>query len=147
MDDRVARRNNTALISGAAFGVLFAGAFGLAMGWLPPHNAADIAMTAMTALLAGATFGSRFSRRLSSQIATLLAEIEPPTGQAVEYSAPANHFQNFEGRGGCLFLTHRNLILKPHRRNIQSSVVTIPRQEMVAGVGGHSDARCSPERT
>jgi hypothetical protein len=132
MDDRVARRN-TALMSGAGFGILFAGAFGLAMGLLPPHNVADIAITVVMALLAGAAFGFGFSRRLSSQIATLQAEIEPPAGEVVEHSAPANHFQNFEGRGGRLFLTRRNLIFKPHRRNIQSNVVTIPREE-IAGV-------------
>jgi hypothetical protein len=130
MDNRLARPN-TALMSGAAFGMLFAGALGLAIGWLPPHNVADIVITVVTALLAGAAFGFRFSRRLSSQIATLQAEIEPPAGEVVEHSAPANHFQNFEGRGGSLFLTRRNLIFKPHRRNIQSNIVTIPRQEIV----------------
>jgi hypothetical protein len=132
MDDRVARRN-TALVSGAAFGVLFAGVFGLAMGWLPPHNVVDIVMTVVTALLAGPAFGFGFSRRLRSQTATLQAEIEPPVGEAVEHSAPANHFQKFEGRGGRLFLTRRNLIFKPHRMNIQSNVVTIPRHD-IAGV-------------
>jgi hypothetical protein len=129
MDDRVARRN-TGLISGAAFGILFAGAFGLAMGWLPPRNVADIVTTVVTALIAGAAFGFRFSRGLTSQAATLQAEIEPPAGEVVEFSAPANHFQNFEGRGGSLFLTRRNLIFKPHRMNIQSNALTIPRQEI-----------------
>jgi hypothetical protein len=125
MDDRVVGRN-TALVSGAAFGVLFAGTFGLAMGWLPPHNAVDIVTTVVTALLAGPAFGFLFSRRLRSQIGTLQAEIEPPVGEAVEHATPANHFQRFEGRGGQLFLTRRNLIFKPHRMNIQSNVVTIP---------------------
>jgi hypothetical protein len=133
MDDLAARRN-TAFMSGAAFAMLllFAGALGLATGWLPPVNVVDIAIAVVTALLAGAAFGFRFSRRLRSQIATLQAEIVPPAGEVVEHSAPANHFQNFEGRGGRLFLTRRDLIFKPHRRNIQSNVVTIPRQEIAA---------------
>jgi hypothetical protein len=132
MDDRVVRRN-TALVSGVAFGVLFAGLFGLAMGWLPPHNVADIVTTVVTALLVGPAFGFLFSRRLWSQAAILQAEIEPPVGEVVEHSAPANHMQKFEGRGGQLFLTERNLIFKPHRMNIQSNVVTIPRHD-IAGV-------------
>jgi hypothetical protein len=137
MDDRVAWRN-TALLSGAAFGVLFAGLFGLAMGWLPPHNVADIVMTVVTALLAGPAFGFQFSRRLRShfrsQLPTLQAQIEPPVGEVVEHSAPANHFQKFEGRGGRLFLTPRNLIFKPHRMNIQSNLVTIPRHDIAGAV-------------
>jgi hypothetical protein len=132
MEDRVAR-GNIALISGAIFGVLFAGAFALAIGWLPQHNVADIVIALAAALLAGAAFGLRFSRRASSQTAALQTEVEPPAGEVVEHSAPANHFQNFEGRGGSLFLTRRNLIFKPHRMNLQSNVVTIPREE-ISGV-------------
>ena len=85
------------------------------------------------ALLAGAGFGFSFSRRLSSQVTTVLAESEPPTGAVVEHAGPANHFQKFEGRGGVLFLTRRNLIFNPHRKNIQLNAVTIPHHE-VAGV-------------
>jgi hypothetical protein len=41
--------------------------------------------------------GFRFSRRLNSQIATLQAEIEPPAGEVVEHSAPANVFRTSMG--------------------------------------------------
>jgi hypothetical protein len=135
MDDRIARRN-IALTIGAAFGILFTGLLGLAEGLLPPHSEADIVTIVVMAPLAGAAFGfwwtRLFTRGIRSQTAILLAEIESPAGEVVERSAPANHFRKFEARGGFLFLTHRSLIFKPHRRNIQSNLVTIPLPEIAA---------------
>jgi hypothetical protein len=54
-------------------------------------------------------------------------------GETFEYSSPANHFLNLEGRGGRLALTKTHLMFMPHVTNLQKRGLRIPRAE-IAGV-------------
>lgn len=63
MDDRVVGRNLT-LISGAAFGRLSRGMFGLREGFLPLHSVADIVTMMVMVPFMGAPFGIAWTRVL-----------------------------------------------------------------------------------
>jgi len=56
--------------------------------------------------------------------------INLPQGETLEQQGWANHFRNYEGRGGRLYLTNRSLVFQPHRFNVQNAGVAIPRSEI-----------------
>lgn len=122
-----------AALGGAVFGALFGGAFGLAQGWLPPRDGSALLALVAVALVAGTAFGVAIGLFAGSKAVARQTSIDLPPGEIVEHSGPANHFRNFESRGGRLYLTNRNLIFKPHKFNLQGASISIPRSE-IAGV-------------
>ncbi len=70
--------------------------------------------------------GSSATSKVVSQ-----TELNLEPGEILEFSGFANHFLNYEGRGGRLFLTDRRLAFQPHRLNVQRAVLSVPRSEIV----------------
>lgn len=52
------------------------------------------------------------------------------TGENLIKEGPANHFLKFEGVGGWLYLTDKNLLFKSHPVNIQNHELLIPLSEI-----------------
>lgn len=135
MDERTQNRKN-GLYAGLLSGFLFAILFGVSMGWVPPHSSFEL----FAPLVAGALFGGMFGPAMvlfaNSKFVARSVSVTFSDGESVEYEAPANHFLNGEARGGRLYLTNRSLTFQPHGFNLQSTPVTIPRDEISGAQAG-----------
>lgn len=120
----------TVVLAGAAFGVPFAPAFWYVMTWLPPRFGADYLSVGLIALASGGLFGLLLALFLGSKTVARQTALDLPAGETLEQQGWANHFMRIEARGGRLYLTNRNLIFQPHKFNLQSTGVVIPRAEI-----------------
>jgi GRAM domain len=118
------------VLAGALFGVLFAPTFWFMMSWLPASIGINIAAIAFTAILSGGLFALLLALFMGSKRVAQQTAIELPEGETLEQQGWANHFRNFEGRGGRLYLTNRSLVFQPHHFNVQNAGVVIPRSEI-----------------
>jgi len=122
-----------ALYAGIFFGAAF-GLFNAGMnGWLTSSSAGDAVAAVVSGLAAGGVFGLLLGLFMQSPIVPSPEDVPLRPGETIEYSGLANHFLNFEGRGGRLTLTRDRLIFTPHAVNLQVSDLAIPRGE-IAGV-------------
>jgi hypothetical protein len=113
----------------ALYGGLF---FGLVFGVVNAVTG-GIAAALASAVVGGGLFALLIGLFMSSPVIPKTDDIELHPGEAVLYSGLANHFLNFEGRGGRLALTPERLVFKPHAVNVQRSELSIPRAD-IAGV-------------
>lgn len=128
-----------AAYAGLASGVLFALLFGPLMAAfqyfvLRPDAALPLKALVVASVAGGALFGLLiclfFGLFTNSKAVARQTAIELPVGEVVEFQGGANHFLNYEARGGRLYLTNHNLIFQPHRMNLQNARVTISRGEI-----------------
>jgi hypothetical protein len=115
-----------ALLAGAFFGL----AFGLVNSYLsdrlPPATAQQALALAAQMLLSGGLFALIIGLFSTSRIVPAATAIPLAAGDGVGYSGLANHFRNFEARGGRLALTNTELVFVPHVVNIQRGDLRIP---------------------
>jgi GRAM domain len=117
-------------LAGVAFAVLFAPMlWGITM-WLTPSSPMGYPMVAVVALLSGTLFAVLIGLFANSKMVAEQTSIELPVGESLMQQGLATHFRGIEGRGGRLYLTDRNLIFQPHKFNIQSGRVVIPRADI-----------------
>ncbi len=112
------------------FGVLFAPTFWYMTTWLSGGVGLNITVVVLTALLSGSLFGLLLALFMGSKRVAEQTAITLPEGETLEQQGWANHFRNYEGRGGRLYLTNRSLVFQPHRFNVQNAGVVIPRSEI-----------------
>ena len=121
-----------ALLAGAFFGL----AFGLVNSYLsdrlPPATAQQALALAAQMLLSGGLFALIIGLFSTSRIVPAATAIPLAAGDGVVYSGLANHFRNFEARGGRLALTNTELVFVPHVVNIQRGELRIPRSEIAS---------------
>ena len=120
----------SAVYAGVMFGLIFTPIAGFVSGMFPPHSGGDAVALLVQGLIAGILFGVLIGLFMRSKTVGRQTTIELPGGETVEFEGNANHFLNGEGRGGRLYLTNRNLIFQPHRFNLQSARVVIPRADI-----------------
>ena len=89
-----------------------------------------IATSAASGAIFGVLIGLFFGLFMNSRMVARQTSIELPAGEVVEYQGGANHFLNYEARGGRLYLTNHNLIFKPHSLNLQNAPVVIARSDI-----------------
>jgi hypothetical protein len=121
-----------ALYGGLFFGLAYGLITSFMNGWLPPHSLAQAAALGAQVLVGGTVFGVLIGLFANSRIVPKAADIALEPGDDVEYSGFANHFRNFEGRGGRLALTKTALVFKPHAVNVQRGELRIPRADIAA---------------
>jgi hypothetical protein len=119
-----------ALYAGIGFGILFGLFFGFVMGWLPPHDGADMVSLLATMVVPGAAFAVLVGLFTNSKTIARQTALELPPGEVVEYASGANHFLKMESRGGRLHLTNKRLIFKPHSFNMQGGTMEIARSNI-----------------
>lgn len=120
----------SAVYAGLMFGLISTPIAGFFSGMFPPHSGGDAVALLAQGLIAAVGFGLIMGLFVRSKTVARQTAIELPDGEAVEFEGNANHFLNGEGRGGRLYLTNRNLIFQPHRFNLQSTRVVIPRADI-----------------
>ncbi|MEX0586455.1 MAG: hypothetical protein WD176_07415, partial [Pirellulales bacterium] len=111
-------------------GALFAWKYGIPLG--VPMGVAS-----------GVAFGwamSRFTEKQRNKMECTSGLFEE---EAVLFQGPANHFMNFEGRGGWLVLTPTRLAFRSHRKNAQNIPLDIGLDE-VASAGACRTAGVIP---
>jgi hypothetical protein len=129
MTERVHAWSNT-FYAGSFFGVFFGLFISLINGWMPPRSGGDVVAIVTAMLTSGILFG--VLRNLLMRLPFVPADGDIPlmAGETFEYSSPANHFLNLEGRGGRLALTKTHLMFMPHVANLQKRGVRIARAEI-----------------
>ncbi len=131
MSERVQSWRN-ALYAGIFFGIFFGLFMAWDTGWLPPQTGSDVVATLIAMLLSGSLFGLIMGLFMRSPIVPKAEDIPLAPGEMLVHSGFANHFLNFEGRGGRLALTSTHLIFVPHVVNLQRSELRIPRSEIAS---------------
>lgn len=129
MTERVHAWSN-AFYAGSFFGLFFGLLISLANGWLPPRSGGDVVAMVMAMLTSGILFGVLWSLLMRRPFALADGEIPLMAGETFEYSSPANHFLNLEGRGGRLALTRTSLVFMPHAVNLQTRSLRIARADI-----------------
>jgi hypothetical protein len=122
-----------ALLAGTCFGLAFGLFISYMNGWLPPATARQVAAVATQIVVSGGIFALLVGLFTSSRIVPAAADIPLAPGDDIVHSGFANHFLNYEGRGGRLALTKSELVFVPHVVNVQRGELHIPRSE-IAGV-------------
>jgi hypothetical protein len=130
MTERAQSWRNAAY-AGSFFGLAFGLISSYANGWLPPSSPAETAGVVAQIVISGAVFGLLIGLFVRSPIVPKSSDMALKPGDEVEYSGLANHFLNFEGRGGRLALTRTHLVFKPHAINLQRRELNIPRAAIV----------------
>jgi len=120
------------LVSGIAFGVLYGIPFGYFFGLLPPRGEGDLLIIALLALATGGAFGLAVGLFANSKTIARQTMIHLPDWEVIEYEGAANHFLNAEARGGRLYLTDKQLIFQPHKFNLQSGAISVPRSDIAS---------------
>jgi hypothetical protein len=121
-----------ALYGGIFFGLIYGLITSFLNGWLPPGSPGQAAAILAQIILGGGIFAVVIGLFASSRIVPSAADIALEPGDGVEHSGFANHFLNFEGRGGRLALTKTELVFKPHVVNVQRGELRIPRAEIAS---------------
>jgi hypothetical protein len=130
MTERFQSWRNTAY-AGLAFGVLYGLITAIAEVFAPTsamHLTSLLSSIAAKALL----FALLIGLFLRSPFVPTAGDITLDEGETIVQTGLANHFRNFEGRGGRLALTSAYLRFKPHPVNIQRRTLDIPRADIVA---------------
>ena len=83
-------------------------------------------------LLSGGLFALIIGLFSTSRIVPAATAIPLVAGDGVVYSGLANHFRNFEARGGRLALTNTELVFVPHVVNIQRGNLRIPLSDIAS---------------
>lgn len=120
-----------AAYAGLAFGVLYGLIMAIAEVFAPvsaTHLASLLSSIAANALV----FALLIGLFLRSPLVPTAGDIVLDEGETMVQSGLANHFRNFEGRGGRLALTSTHLRFKPHPVNIQRRALEIPLADIVA---------------
>ncbi len=134
-----------ALLAGACFGLAFGLFISFMNGWLPPATARQMAAVATQIVVSGGIFALLVGLFTSSRIIPAAADIPLAPGDDIVHSGFANHFLNYEGRGGRLALTKSELVFVPHVVNLQRGELHIPRSE-IAGVALGTHVRRRAQR-
>ena len=129
MTDRAQAWRN-ALFAGAFFGLAFGFLNSYLNGWLPPATTGDAVAIVTQIIVGGSLFALLMGLFASSRIVPSAADVPLAPGDGLVRSGLANHFLNFEGRGGRLALTKTELVFVPHAVNMQRSDLRIPRSEI-----------------
>ena len=131
MTDRAQAWRN-ALFAGAFFGLAFGFLNSYLNGWLPPATTGDAVAIVTQIIVGGSLFALLMGLFASSRIVPSAADVPLAPGDGLVRSGLANHFLNFEGRGGRLALTKTELVFVPHAVNIQRGEVRLPRSKLPA---------------
>jgi hypothetical protein len=121
----------SALFAGLLFGVLCSLISGLVEGRIPPTSMADLRSLLANFFENGLLFGLLIGLFLWSPIVPKPRNVALSPGETLVQSSLANHFLNFESRGGRLALTTTHLRFVPHILNIQRSCLDIPVEEII----------------
>lgn len=131
MTDRAQAWRN-ALFAGAFFGLAFGLLSSFLNGWLPPATTGDAVALVTQIIVGGSLFALLMGLFASSRIVPSAADVPLAPGDGLVRSGLANHFLNFEGRGGRLALTKTELVFVPHAVNMQRGEVHVPRSEIAS---------------
>jgi hypothetical protein len=131
MTDRAQAWRN-ALIAGTFFGLAFGLINSYLNGWLPPATSGQAAATFTQIVVSGSIFALLMGLFASSRIVPSAADMPLAAGDDLVHTGFANHFLNFEGRGGRLALTKTELVFVPHAVNMQRGDLHIPRSEIAS---------------
>ena len=121
-----------ALLAGAFFGLAFGLVNSYLTGRLPPATVQQALALVAQMLLSGGLFALIIGLFSTSSIVPAATAIPLVAGDGVVYSGLANHFRNFEARGGRLALTNTELVFVPHVVNIQRGDLHIPRSDIAS---------------
>jgi hypothetical protein len=121
-----------ALLAGAFFGLAFGLVNSCLNEQLPPASARQTLGLAGQILLSGGLFALIIGLFTNSRIVPAATAIPLAPGDDLVYSGLANHFLNYEGRGGRLALTKTELVFMPHVVNIQRGELRIPRSDIAS---------------
>ncbi|MGZ3755364.1 MAG: hypothetical protein ACXVAY_11675 [Mucilaginibacter sp.] len=80
----------------------------------------------ITGIFSGVFFGVTIYFFVSSKMVERQTEISISDNEAIIFSGPANHFLNWEGAGGKLYLLKDKLWFKSHRFNLQNHEWQLP---------------------
>jgi len=123
---------SNAVLGGAIFGLVYGLISAYTAGWLPPASFGQAAGILAQIVVGGGIFALLIGLFTSSRMVPAAADIALAPGDDVLYSGFANHFMNFEGRGGRLALTKTELVFKPHVVNVQRGELRIPRADIAS---------------
>jgi hypothetical protein len=131
MTDRAQAWPN-ALIAGTFFGLAFGLINSYLNGWLPPATPGQVAAIVTQIIASGSIFALLMGLFASSRIVPSATDVPLAAGDDIVHTGFANHFLNFEGRGGRLALTKTELVFVPHAVNMQRGDLHIPRSEIAS---------------
>ena len=129
--DEKREQGRSAVLGGVIFGAIFGLATAAALATSGLAFAPSAGIAGLTALLAGGLFALLIGMFMRSRLSTAGTELALEPGERLVHEGAANHFLGAEGRGGRLYLTSNRLVFNPHRFNIRSAGVTIPRADIV----------------
>ena len=121
-----------ALLGGILFGLVYGLISSYMSGVLPPASVGQAVAVLAQIVFSGGIFALLIGLFTSSRIVPAASDIALAPGDDVLYSGFANHFKNFEGRGGRLALTKTELVFKPHVVNVQRGELRIPRADIAS---------------
>ena len=121
-----------ALLAGAFFGLAFGLVNSYLNGQLPPETSGDVLSLAVQVIFGGGLFALFIGLFATSRIVPAAAAIPLVPGDGLVYSGLANHFRNYEARGGRLALTKTELVFVPHIVNIQRGELRIPLSDILS---------------
>lgn len=114
----------TAVITAAAFGIPMGIIAGIVVGIARGVSAGALAGGIVT-IAAGLPFGLVMGLFIVLQRQRVEKNRPELTGGDLVHDGPANHFFNYEGVGGWLFLTKERLLFRSHKFNIQRHELSI----------------------
>jgi hypothetical protein len=122
----------TALYAAACFGLLLGLFLSWADGSFPPADAYQAMKIALVMVTCGGAFAGITGFFLRSDIVPAVEDLPLESGERLIHTGYANHFRNFECRGGRLAVTDKRLLFIPHSMNIQTGQLSLPRSEIAA---------------
>ena len=119
-----------ALYAAACFGLLLGLFLSWADGSFPPADAYQATKIALAMVTCGAAFTAMTGYFLRSDIVPAVEDLPLESGERLIHTGYANHFLNFESRGGRLAATDKRVIFIPHSVNIQRGRLSLSRSQI-----------------